>query len=65
MVGSYADHFAIDYSNGNVFYTSVPYTTTNTTTFAGIGVLSLNGTHKKLISTGKKPRGTVVDPKEG
>ena len=48
-----------------MFYTSVRSSTTNTTAFAGIGVLALDGTHKKLISTGKKPRGIVVDPKEG
>lgn len=66
MFGSYPDFFTIDYSTGNLFYTAVPFNSSNATAFSGIGVVTPDGLHKKLITYyGQKPRGIVVDPEEG
>lgn len=62
MQGFHADRFAIDYSSGNIFYTAI-----NTTIygFIGIGILSPDGLHKRLIQYGTSPRDIALDPEDG
>ena len=57
-----ADRFAIDYTSGNLYYTSVG---TPPFGFSGVGVISPTGKNKKLIQIGVSPRAIVVDPSEG
>lgn len=62
MLGSFADRFSIDYSTGNVYYSANALSSTG---FTGIGVISSEGLHKRLISFGEKPRAIALDAEEG
>jgi hypothetical protein len=62
LLGCYADRFAIDYPSGNLYYTANP---TSQTGFVGIGVISTNSLHKRVLLAGSKPRDIVLDSEEG
>ncbi|KAH3774740.1 hypothetical protein DPMN_176131 [Dreissena polymorpha] len=66
-VGAYRAHpdrLAIDYSTGNIYYTAVN-TSQLPASFTGIGIVSPNGHHRKLISEGVNPRAVEIDPSKG
>ncbi|XP_060603980.1 low-density lipoprotein receptor-related protein 4-like isoform X2 [Ruditapes philippinarum] len=62
LLGCYAELFAIDYPSGNLYYTANP---TSQTGFVGIGVISTNSLHKRVLLAGSKPRDIVLDSEEG
>ena len=61
---AHPDRLALDYSTGNIYYTAVS-TSQLPTSFTGIGVVSPNGQHRKLISGGVQPRAVEIDPSKG
>ncbi|KAH3773239.1 hypothetical protein DPMN_174597 [Dreissena polymorpha] len=66
-VGAYRAHpdrLALDYSTGNIYYTAVASSQLQTG-FTGIGVVSPNGFHRKLILEGVHPRAIEIDPSKG
>ncbi|XP_052233221.1 low-density lipoprotein receptor-related protein 6-like [Dreissena polymorpha] len=66
-VGAYRAHpdrLAIDDSTGNIYYTAVN-TSQLPASFTGIGIVSPNGHHRKLISEGVSPRAVEIDPSKG
>ncbi|KAH3774761.1 hypothetical protein DPMN_176154, partial [Dreissena polymorpha] len=61
---AHPDRLALDYSTGNIYYTAVK-TSQLPASFTGIGVVSPNGHHRKLISGGVYPRAVEIDPSKG
>ncbi|XP_052218870.1 low-density lipoprotein receptor-related protein 5-like isoform X2 [Dreissena polymorpha] len=55
---------ALDYSTGDIFYTAEG-SNTLPTKFTGIGVVSPNGIHRKVILEGVKPRAIAIEPVKG
>ncbi|WAR22312.1 LRP6-like protein [Mya arenaria] len=62
MYHAHPERMAIDYSTGNIFYTSV-----NTTVlgFSGIAVVTPDGVHKKIVEYGQSPRAIALEPEQG
>ncbi|KAH3769660.1 hypothetical protein DPMN_170934 [Dreissena polymorpha] len=61
---AHPDRLALDYSTGNIYYTAVT-SSQLPTGFTGIGVVSPNGFHRKLILEGVHPRAIEIDPSKG
>ncbi|WAR22307.1 LRP4-like protein [Mya arenaria] len=59
---AHPDRMAIDYSTGNIFYTSVR---TDDLGFSGIAVVTPDGVHKKIVKYGQNPRAIALDPEQG
>ncbi|XP_052231757.1 low-density lipoprotein receptor-related protein 4-like [Dreissena polymorpha] len=65
--GAYRAHperLVLDYSTGNIYYTAVG-SSLLPSGFTGIGVVSPNGIHRRLISEGVEPRAIAIDPVMG
>ncbi|XP_052233119.1 low-density lipoprotein receptor-related protein 2-like [Dreissena polymorpha] len=65
--GAYRAHperLVLDYSTGNIYYTAVG-SSMLPSGFTGIGVVTPNGIHRRLISEGVEPRAIAIDPVMG
>ncbi|XP_053381660.1 low-density lipoprotein receptor-related protein 4-like [Mercenaria mercenaria] len=62
LIGCHADRLVIDFTSGNIYYTANRVSLGG---FIGIGVISPDGLHKRLITYGNKPRDIVLDSEDG
>ncbi|KAL3858577.1 hypothetical protein ACJMK2_008853 [Sinanodonta woodiana] len=59
------DRFAIDFSTGNIYYTAVSVNESANARGGYIGVLSVDGHHKQLVTGFQKLRAIVLHPAKG